>query len=330
MNVVDLHPEDLLDKEARGELSPGEDARLAEHLAACEVCRFERAVRGEFRAEFEDIAREKARAPRVESARPPARASSRGRLFFLVAAALFIASAAAAEWSGIARRAVDLPVLAGSSRPTESPVASGPRESDLAPRALVTAALLEAVPSSATSATTSPRMSRPPSSTTSAAEVPAAPTTRAVPVAASAPAPASAAQSAGPESPPATPVDAAALFEQASDARQRAAYDDAVRLYGDLLQRFPGSNEALAAHAILGRLLLDHGDPSGSLPHFDLYLAARHAPLREEALLGRAVALERLGRHDDEGVAWKALLDEFPASIHGTRARARLVALGGR
>ncbi len=50
--VVDLHPEELLDRDARGELSSSEEVRLEAHLARCAACRFERQVRGDFADEL--------------------------------------------------------------------------------------------------------------------------------------------------------------------------------------------------------------------------------------------------------------------------------------
>ena len=50
MESLDLHPEELFDKAARGEASAEEQSRLDAHLAACATCRFERQVRVDFDA----------------------------------------------------------------------------------------------------------------------------------------------------------------------------------------------------------------------------------------------------------------------------------------
>jgi hypothetical protein len=74
-------------------------------------------------------------------------------------------------------------------------------------------------------------------------------------------------------------------------------------------------------------MLLDDGDAPGALRSFDDYLR-RGGPLGEDVMLGRALALQRLGRADDESAAWSALLASYPASVHATRARRRLLDLG--
>ena len=53
MTVVDLHPEDLLDKDARGDLTADERVRLETHLGRCAACRAERVLRLDFAAELE-------------------------------------------------------------------------------------------------------------------------------------------------------------------------------------------------------------------------------------------------------------------------------------
>jgi len=80
----------------------------------------------------------------------------------------------------------------------------------------------------------------------------------------------------------------------------------------------------------LGRLLLDRlGEPERALEEFDAYLAAApNGTLAEDALVGRAIAFERLGRASDERLAWTDLLTRFPATAQAERARSRLVELG--
>jgi len=125
-----------------------------------------------------------------------------------------------------------------------------------------------------------------------------------------------------------TPATATDLFARANEARRGGRTQNAVRLYRELEQRFPGSEEAMASRVSLGRLYLDRlGDANSALDQFNGYVAARSGALREEALVGRAVALQRLGRTTEERAAWETLLASYPASMSADRARARLAEL---
>jgi hypothetical protein len=116
------------------------------------------------------------------------------------------------------------------------------------------------------------------------------------------------------------------LFAKANVAQRDGAAGDAARLYTELERSFPGSSEELVARVLLGRLLLDRlDDPRAALAQFDSYLASPdHDALGEEALIGRALALERLGRHAEERSAWEALMSAFPRSSYAEPARTRV------
>jgi hypothetical protein len=124
---------------------------------------------------------------------------------------------------------------------------------------------------------------------------------------------------------------ASELFSRANQARRDGKTSEAVGLYRALQERFAGSSEELVSRVTLGRLLLDRlGDSRGALVQFNSYLASpARGALREEAMVGRALALGRMGRSAEERAAWQALLDSFPSSTQRKRAQARLVELGG-
>jgi hypothetical protein len=113
------------------------------------------------------------------------------------------------------------------------------------------------------------------------------------------------------------------LFTRANQARRAGNVDQALSLYRDLQRLHPKSREAHTSRALVGRLLLDRGDAKSALPEFDAYLAAG-GTLGEEALAGRALALERLGRRAEEREAWQKLLEQHPGTLHRTHAETRL------
>ena len=117
---------------------------------------------------------------------------------------------------------------------------------------------------------------------------------------------------------------AAALFEQASAARRAGAYGRASALFTQLQEKFPRSPEAHLAEISLGKLLLASGRPERALAHFRRYLESGGGPLGEEALVGSAESLLRLGRTADERRAWQELLEKYPTSVHAARASSRV------
>jgi hypothetical protein len=157
-------------------------------------------------------------------------------------------------------------------------------------------------------------------------ETPAQPV-RATPVPVLAPAPpprASVVEAEKPKPEPIAPAPSAEdLFARANSARRAGNVEQALALYRELQKRSPKSREALASRAVVGRLLLDRGDARGALPEFDAYLASG-GTLSEEALAGRALALERLGRSGEERVAWRTLLERHPSTLHRAHAEERL------
>jgi TolA-binding protein len=126
------------------------------------------------------------------------------------------------------------------------------------------------------------------------------------------------------EPPIVTRPSAAELLARANEARRDGEARGAVRRYRELQSMYPRSPEAQLSHVALGRLFLDRlDDPGAALSQFDRYLTAP-GTLAEEARVGRALALMRLGRPAEERRAWQDLLDHHPSSPHADRARARI------
>jgi TolA-binding protein len=294
MTVFDLHPEELLERAARGVASAADLTRLEQHLAECEVCRVERALAVQAALDAAPLRDEKlivARLRRDVAARwaaPTARRSRRpGAIVATVLLAASLASVAAAATVVIVRRAASpqgLQVTAAAPPPA-------PAKPRLAPPV----------------AGTAPGLAQEPVVPRGALESPSELPKPALPEASS----------------------AAELFSRANQARREGKVKEAARLYRALQERFAGSSEELVSRVTLGRLLLDRlGDSRGALLQFNSYLASPGGgALREEAMVGRALALGRIGRTTEERAAWKALLDTWPKSTQAKRASARLAEL---
>jgi hypothetical protein len=326
MSAPDLHPEELLDKAAAGTLADGERAWLDGHLSQCAVCRFELEARKDFQS-FESpglnvdnvVARALSGLPAAEkgATQPPSLRtnSGKGLARFAVAALVLFTTmasfAAVATVTGVLPRLLE--AISGPAVETELPRPPAPRAAPSAP-APEQPALPEPAPES-------PALQASPPPPPPLVVAPVSPIPRAV----------ARAEIPALPPPPAVEVpDAGALFARANQARVRGDRPGAVRLYGELLEQFPGGEEARVAQATLGRLLLDSGDPQGALAQLDAYLQGGDATLREEVLAARATALSRLNRPRDEAAAWNTLLESYPDSVHGARARSRLADLEAR
>jgi TolA-binding protein len=320
MSVVDLHPEDLLDKDAVGTLEEGERARLEAHVARCSACRFERQLRADFAVDLESdwpierlaniggviedvpAAREDVASPQAEASRPVLRPLRRRqtRLVWFFAAATLLFGGAAAAMSGAGQRAWTH--FMGHDAP-DSVAAPAPE----APRASVHHAAVAPAPA--------PEPIAPPSPVETPAPVAAKPVVHA----SSRPAPVEPLHTIGP----------AELFETATDARRRGDYVHVLDADHELEARFPTSREAQVLRAVVGRILLDRGDAAAALARFDAYLGAGGGDLAEDAMVGRATTLDRLGRGDEAAQAWNTLLATYPSTPYASHAKARLSILNG-
>jgi hypothetical protein len=120
----------------------------------------------------------------------------------------------------------------------------------------------------------------------------------------------------------------AELFRRANAARRSGDLTSARALYTELQTSYPRSDEARLSHVSLGRLLLGAGRAEEADRQFASYLADGGGTLAEEAWVGRAESLERLGRSAAERQIWLSLLESFPSSVYADRARERLEKLG--
>lgn len=369
MSVVDLHPEELLDKDARGELTADERTRLDAHLDRCAACRAEVVLRADFAAELDsddrpsallDLVQGALAAPRPITAPPPAappartaaaptpaaptpapaptmisaepevltaigpdaipglaRRPRRTTIVLLVAAAVMAASAAGATgltgrlWLGLRSNPQEVTHATGGAMPKATPAPMNAGASALAgPAAPTDVVEAPSLPEPVTAAPP-PEVALAPAravALTPARTIAPSPTAAVAPSAVVAPA----------------PTTASALFDSANAARRDGDTAVALVRYDALDQQFPQTAEARVAKATTGKLLLDRGDAAGALVRFDAYLASGASELREEAMAGRATALERLGRVDDEVRAWATLLAAYPGTPYAVHAKTRV------
>jgi len=306
MTIVDLHPEELFDKMVQGRLSTTEGERLHAHLATCAACRFEVDVRRDFAETVRDLAfglplaaPNDAPPPRVSEFRSlGARPGRRRSVWLLSLAAALVASAS------VAALVPGVGTFVGGHLP-KAFFAVAPRVASPSATAYWKSTTREV-------ASPAPRKVDEPSPS-----IPDAPTKLEDLPLAHAPAPAET-----------SAKTAAELFREANQARRAGDDRGAMGLYRALEQRYPNSAEARLSHATLGRLMLDRGDAELALEDFDRYLSEGGTALGEEALVGRALALGKLGARGAEASAWKEVLRRFPKSIHARLARTRLSALG--
>ncbi len=309
MSRIDLHPDHLLARRRAGRLTPEESALLDRHASGCATCAFEIAAAQDFDRDLAAPVDPAALAAitagvqrRLDEAAAPAppRRASRRLLVGLAAAAVAAATAFAASLGA------DRPAPRVATRPRPAHAATPPRPAaapapDVAPAPVV---------------------------------APAAPAAPAPAASAAVPAPADAGarrrhrRAARAVAPPADDG-ARALFEQAVAARRAGQHALAASLFERLQHRYGDSEEASISQIALGRLWLDRlGQPARALAQFESYLASRRrGESREEAMVGRASALERLGRTASAREAWEAVRDAFPGSASARRAALRIDAL---
>ena len=298
MSPVESHPEELLDRARRAPLPPEEQRALNAHLESCAACRFQNLTRPGLFAHVPTLPND---ADVVAAALRRAEAELRGERAGIVSLSQF--TSAPRRWG---RRGVVVAALSLAAALAGATMASlQTRRTTTSPRPGTSIA--SAAPSPAPIDEARPAVSSTAPSLAIASSRPVAPTPR------------PAVQSAS---------SCAKSFTEGNRLRREGDVSRAAQVYRRLALDCPGSSEALTSHVLLGRISLDRlANPAAALAEFNEYLAqAGHGSLREDALIGRALALGRLGRPAEERSAWDVLLREYPDSMYAEQARAKLAA----
>ncbi|HMJ53031.1 MAG TPA: tetratricopeptide repeat protein [Polyangiaceae bacterium] len=321
---VDVHPEDLFDREQEGTLTADERRRLDSHTLQCAACALVRSAVRDFAAQRNPSPGDDALIARISNEAlgkaasistgiisPALRTTYTGSLprrrrsWAVGAIVLFAATGATASfWSVrgvIVQRLLNAPAETVAPAPVEEPKA----------------------PIARTKVTPRPVAEEP-----EAVEEESEPAPVVVTPVAPAPVVAPRPRLHEPINvPPAIVVPSANdLFTAANEARRRGDSQKSFELYTQLARNYAGTREETTSRVLLGRLLLDRGaEPTQALGLFTRYLdESPGGTLAEEARLGKALALTRLGSAKEERLAWQQLLAFHPNSIHAERARKRL------
>jgi len=284
---ADEHPEELIDRAQRGGLDAEEQTLLERHVELCSVCALQLSLASRFERELAPQGRDSLLAERAVA----------GAVQILQRAPRIGRVRRSPRWSRWAAAAL---LVFGVT------AAAAVIKRRIAPRPAIQAP----VPVVASPAPFAPdRPVEPPP-----AEIPVAPEAPPPEPAAKAPAAHGAARAA---------ITAEALFERAEKLRREGRADAAIATYRRLQSAFPGTAETRLSFALAGSLLLERGRPGDALAQFDRHLSAG-GDVGEEALAGRATALEQLRRTPEAIAAWKTLLARYPRSVYAGRARARV------
>jgi len=114
------------------------------------------------------------------------------------------------------------------------------------------------------------------------------------------------------------------LFDRALAERQAGRTPAAIASFRTLQRDFADSPEATVALVSLGDLLLEIRLPAEALTYFQAYLhRAPSGTLSPEAWIGKARALDALGRPSEASAAWNEIARRFPDARYGRRRAVR-------
>ncbi len=297
MSELKVHPEELLDLAALGELSAGDVKALNEHCAECAACQAQVFALTDFGSE--DLAQpgddaliaELARAATEVSAIRSSRA--RPRFFSLAFAAAVLLGLMAV--GGVA-------ALWMNSQPANEPVPRRQPQQALPPQSEVESVvpLDEDTDNDVPDESVQEEASR---------EEASRPRRR-------------------PRQPveaPAPVVTAADLFRNAQNARRERRLSDAVDLFRQLQREFASSRQARQSWISCGRMMLDEmRTPQPALMQFNTYLTRfPNGSQAHVALFGRAEAQQRLGQRNAERDTWREVIRRFPDETTPANRRAQ-------
>ena len=116
-----------------------------------------------------------------------------------------------------------------------------------------------------------------------------------------------------------------ALLTSVRKHQRQKEWEAAAAIYRNIVRYYPRSSVSAEALVALGNIQLEKlNRPEVALKRFEQYLMDNETTLAEEALIGKAGALRRLGRISEERHVLERLLSVYPSSLHAATARERL------
>ncbi|MBN1611000.1 MAG: hypothetical protein JW940_30495 [Polyangiaceae bacterium] len=241
------------------------------------------------------------------------------RSVLLGAGVVVITSAAAALVGGVGRKS--LAGWLGSALPAQHANASGHRSAaaEASPRAVARSVSMTPIVAELVIETAPPGARAAPSAQTQVAPAPRR-------IASARDARHSTTQAAPVEHASSSPVPEPALdlLARANQYRRERQFGRALRVYLDVVERYPDTRQAEAARVAAADLRLQHlSDPKGAAEQYRA-AASGTGQLGEEAAFGLVEAHRAAGRYDMEKTELERFLVRFPASPLAATARGRL------
>lgn len=121
------------------------------------------------------------------------------------------------------------------------------------------------------------------------------------------------------------------LLNEANKARRSRNWTEALRIYQQIVMQHPDDLASKTSLIAIAEIEIEQMQkPDQALRHYEQYLQiAPHGPLAPEALMGKANALRKLQRFEEEKVTLQQFVRTYETHIYAQMANERLRQLGG-
>lgn len=113
-------------------------------------------------------------------------------------------------------------------------------------------------------------------------------------------------------------------YEQALQNFYLKRYADAIRMFSDLIERYPAHSLSSSCHYWIGEANFHSGNYQAAISALNKVLESARSMKKDDALLYLGQSYAQLNRKDDARQALNRLLQEFPGSEYASKAEALL------